>query len=52
MLDIAAHPIIKRWPAQHPDRIQPYSLATPNGVNVSIALGSAASARITRPRTI
>ena len=27
-----------KWPAQHPDRIQLYSLPTPNGVKVSILL--------------
>ncbi|MGY0196203.1 glutathione S-transferase N-terminal domain-containing protein [Leptothrix sp. BB-4] len=32
------HPITRRWPAQHPDRLQLYSLPTPNGVKVSIAL--------------
>ena len=32
------HPITAKWPAQHPDRLQLYSLATPNGVKVSIAL--------------
>ncbi len=31
-------PITKRWPARHPDRIQLYSLPTPNGVKVSIML--------------
>jgi GST-like protein len=31
-------PITKKWPAKHPDRIQLYSLPTPNGVKVSIAL--------------
>ncbi|MEZ5959926.1 MAG: glutathione S-transferase N-terminal domain-containing protein [Hyphomonadaceae bacterium] len=31
-------PITKRWPARHPDRIQLYSLTTPNGVKASIAL--------------
>ncbi|PPE65001.1 glutathione S-transferase N-terminal domain-containing protein [Caldimonas caldifontis] len=31
-------PITKKWPAQHPDRLQLYSLPTPNGVKVSIAL--------------
>jgi GST-like protein len=31
-------PITRKWPAQHPDRIQLYSLPTPNGVKVSIAL--------------
>ncbi len=30
--------ITKKWPAQHPDRIQLYSLPTPNGVKVSILL--------------
>jgi len=31
-------PISVRWPAQHPDRLQLYSLPTPNGVKVSIML--------------
>lgn len=31
-------PITAKWPAQHPDRIQLYSLPTPNGIKVSIAL--------------
>jgi GST-like protein len=31
-------PITKKWPPRHPDRIQLYSLPTPNGVKVSIAL--------------
>ncbi len=31
-------PITKKWPARHPDRLQLYSLPTPNGVKVSIAL--------------
>lgn len=30
--------ITRRWPAQHPERIQLYSLPTPNGVKVSIML--------------
>ena len=30
--------IAQRWPAQHPDRLQLYSLPTPNGVKVSIML--------------
>jgi GST-like protein len=38
MSDLSAFPITKKWPAQHPDRIQLYSLPTPNGVKVSIAL--------------
>ena len=38
MFDLAAYPIAKRWPAEHPDRIQLYSLPTPNGVKVSIML--------------
>jgi len=31
-------PITRKWPPAHPDRIQLYSLPTPNGVKVSIAL--------------
>ena len=38
MSDLSAFPIAARWPAQHPDRLQLYSLPTPNGVKVSIAL--------------
>jgi len=36
--DLSAFPITRRWPAQHPDRLQLYSLPTPNGVKVSIML--------------
>jgi GST-like protein len=38
MPDLSVFPITKRWPAQHPDRLQLYSLPTPNGVKVSIML--------------
>ena len=38
MADLSAFPITKRWPAKNPDIIQLYSLPTPNGVKVSIAL--------------
>jgi GST-like protein len=38
MADLSAFPITARWPAEHPDRIQLYSLPTPNGVKVSITL--------------
>ena len=38
MADLSAFPITKKWPARHPDRIQLYSLPTPNGVKVSIML--------------
>ena len=38
MSALSAFPIAKRWPAKHPDRLQLYSLPTPNGVKVSIAL--------------
>ncbi|MBN3729074.1 glutathione S-transferase N-terminal domain-containing protein [Burkholderia sp. Ac-20379] len=38
MSDLSAFPITQKWPAQHPDRIQLYSLPTPNGVKASIAL--------------
>lgn len=38
MTDLAHFPITQKWPAQHPDRLQLYSLPTPNGVKVSIML--------------
>ena len=38
MISAAAFPIITKWPAQHPERLQLYSLPTPNGVKVSIML--------------
>ncbi|MGE0802272.1 MAG: glutathione binding-like protein [Lautropia sp.] len=31
-------PITRKWPPRHPDRLQLYSLPTPNGVKVSIML--------------
>ncbi len=34
----ADFPITRKWPAAHPERIQLYSLPTPNGVKVSIML--------------
>jgi GSH-dependent disulfide-bond oxidoreductase len=36
--DISHFPITKRWPVRNPAAIQLYSLTTPNGVKVSIAL--------------
>ena len=41
MPDLSAFPITKKWPASHPDRIQLYSLPTPNGVKVAIMLEEA-----------
>ncbi len=38
MADLSAYPITRRWPAADPSIIQLYSLPTPNGVKVSIAL--------------
>ncbi len=38
MIDAAAFPILSRWPAEHPDRLQLFSTPTPNGVKVSILL--------------
>ena len=35
---LADFPITRRWPAQHPERLQYYGLPTPNGVKVSIML--------------
>ena len=36
--DLSAFPITRRWPLRHPERLQLYSLPTPNGVKVSIML--------------
>ena len=38
MADLSAFPVTRKWPAQHPERLQLYSLPTPNGVKVSIML--------------
>ncbi|GAB3256852.1 glutathione S-transferase family protein [Chitinimonas naiadis] len=38
MSDLSHFAITQKWPAQHPERLQLYSLPTPNGVKVSIAL--------------
>jgi GST-like protein len=38
MADLSSFPITRKWPAQYPDRIQLYSLPTPNGVKISIML--------------
>ena len=38
MADLSAFPITRQYPARHPDRLQLYSLPTPNGVKVSILL--------------
>lgn len=38
MPDLSTFPITKKWPARHPERLQLYSLPTPNGVKVSVML--------------
>ncbi len=38
MPPLADFPITRKWPAAHPNRLQLYSLPTPNGVKVSILL--------------
>ncbi|MDH4561734.1 glutathione S-transferase N-terminal domain-containing protein [Pseudomonas sp. BN411] len=38
MSDLSAFTITRKWPATQPDRLQLYSLPTPNGVKVSIML--------------
>jgi GST-like protein len=38
MADLSAFPITTKWPARHPERLQLYSLPTPNGVKVAIML--------------
>ncbi|MGE3969104.1 MAG: glutathione S-transferase N-terminal domain-containing protein [Dongiaceae bacterium] len=35
---LSAFPISRKWPARHPERIQLYSLPTPNGIKVSVML--------------
>ena len=38
MTVLSSFPITRKWPAQHPERLQLYSLPTPNGLKVSILL--------------
>ena len=38
MTDLSQFPVAARWPARHPDRLQLYSMPTPNGVKVAIML--------------
>jgi len=35
---LAAFPITRKWPPRHPDRLQLYSLNTPNGIKVAVML--------------
>jgi GSH-dependent disulfide-bond oxidoreductase len=37
-MNLSDFPITRKWRAQHPERLQLYSLPTPNGVKVSIML--------------
>ncbi|MCS0589572.1 glutathione S-transferase family protein [Massilia norwichensis] len=38
MSDVNSFPVTRKWPAQHPDRLQLYSMPTPNGVKAAIML--------------
>jgi len=38
MTDSSAFAITRKWPARHPERLQLYSLNTPNGIKVSVML--------------
>lgn len=38
MTDLNSFPITRKWPARYPERIQLYSVPTPNGVKASIML--------------
>jgi GSH-dependent disulfide-bond oxidoreductase len=38
MSELASFPITRRWPARDPQRLQLYSLPTPNGVKASVML--------------
>jgi GST-like protein len=39
--DLSTFPIIRKWPAKYPDRLQLYTLGTPNGHKISIFLEEA-----------
>jgi len=38
MTKLSDYPITKKWPAAHPERLQLYSMPTPNGVKIPIML--------------
>src|SRR5450631_645596 len=38
MTNLSDFPVTRKWPPRYPDRLQLYSLPTPNGVKVSIML--------------
>ena len=38
MSDLSAFPVTRKWPPRFPDRLQLYSMPTPNGVKASIML--------------
>ncbi len=38
MMRLQDFPVTRKWPPRHPERLQLYSLATPNGLKVSIFL--------------
>ncbi len=38
MANLQQFPVTRRWPPRHPERLQLYSVATPNGVKASIML--------------
>ena len=38
MPSLTDHPVTRRWPAEHPERLQLYSLPTPNGIKVGVML--------------
>jgi GST-like protein len=38
MINLSDFPVTRRWPAAHPERLQLYSVPSPNGVKVSIML--------------
>jgi len=38
MADLSSFPITEKWPARHPERLQLYSMPTPNGVKAAIML--------------
>src|SRR6478752_7960388 len=36
--DLSGYSVTSRWPPRHPDRLQLYTLGTPNGIKISVFL--------------
>jgi GST-like protein len=38
LTELSSFPVVRKWPARHPERIQLYSVPSPNGVKASVML--------------